>query len=625
MRLSSTVLLVVIYLLVNCIACTDPATNKKSQNKTQEELNTDTTKNKDVVKNPNEGLVARVNSEGITQAEFDEIYEQRVRTYRIKNKPVPERLKYTYKAAVLQKLINQKLLDQYMNEIKISLTATEEREAIDAYKKRLNGEKGFKRFIEKSGKSEDQVYRRIKHDALIKKTLLQETSSQVTQKELQDYYDKYSKTRYTEEAQVRISHILLPVAKNANKKLVRKKKKQARSLYKKLRKKPESFAQTAQKESGDFTSKARRGDLGYFARTGIPFISKEFEKAVSQLKEGEISDLVRTEQGFHIIKLTDKQDAQIKVSHILLKKPESQAKAQEIYQRALQEDFTALSKEVSEDERTRIRGGDLGYIYPKSRTLYGETFKKACLELEAGEVKGDIKSDLGIHIVKALHKRKQRLRASHILIKVAPKASKKLVKEARQKAKKILDELKKNPKSAASRFVRLTKKYSEDYTKDRGGDLGIFYIGGQPKISQAFEEKAFSLQINQISTPVRSHLGWHILMLTDKKESKQRTFEEVKQEITDRIQKKKMQFAKSNLLKQLRMKAKIEEFIQTRLKTKPHLRKLQRRNLMRNKKMPLRQPIHLRNKSIKSKKMRPNVIKQKLQKRNQSDKGQGRK
>ena len=49
----------------------------------------------------------------------DKIYEQRVRTYRIKNKPVPERLKYTYRSAVLQKLINNKLLDQYMQKINI--------------------------------------------------------------------------------------------------------------------------------------------------------------------------------------------------------------------------------------------------------------------------------------------------------------------------------------------------------------------------------------------------------------------------------------------------------------------------------------------------------------------------
>lgn len=593
-----------IYLLITCVACTEDSKIDSPQDEIiAGALNEDTTHNQiSPKKNLNKGMVARVNSEGITQEDFDTIYEQRVRTYRLKKKPVPERLKRTYRSAVLQKLINEKLIDQYMKSINIQLTADEERNAVESYKKRLNGEKGFQRYIENSGKTEADVYDRIKRDALINKTLSQEESTQVSTQELREYYDKYRDTRYTEKAQVRASHILVTVAKNASKKLIKKRKKDARSIYKKVRKDKDEFYKVAKTQSGDLTSKLRGGDLGFFHKSGVSFISKSFEKAVSKLKEGDISDLIRTEQGFHIVKLTDRQKAQIKVSHILLKTPEAQKTAKSIYQRALQEDFASLSKEYSQDESTRIRGGDLGYIYQKSRNLYGDDFRKECLALDAGEVKGNIKTQAGIHIIKGVHKRKERLRASHILIKVDRKASKKRVEKARKKAQMILDELRKHPKSAASRFVRLAKKYSEDHSKDRGGDLGVFYSGGQPKISYEFEKAAFGLKVNETSPPVRSHLGWHVIQLIDKKPSKIRSFEDAKSEILERLRKKKTQFTKSTLIKNLRIEAKIEELIQTKPNHLQRLKQIKLHKKIKNGRLPQRVPIHLNKKKSTSKK-----------------------
>jgi len=76
------------------------------------------------------------------------------------------------------------------------------------------------------------------------------------------------------------------------------------------------FAKLAQENSEDPGSAANGGDLGYFGKGKMV---PEFETAVFSLQVGQVSELVRTVYGFHIIKVTDKKDDQVKASHILIK------------------------------------------------------------------------------------------------------------------------------------------------------------------------------------------------------------------------------------------------------------------------------------------------------------------
>lgn len=119
---------------------------------------------------------------------------------------------------------------------------------------------------------------------------------------------------------------------------------------------------------------------------------------------------------------------------------------------------------------------------------------------------------------------KEQIRARHILIKVKDEAEK---DNALERAKKIYEEAKKED------FAQLARRYSEDEgSKDKGGDLGYFARGA---MVPEFEAKAFSLNQNEISEPVRSSLGYHVIRLEDKKPETTTPLSAVKLEIAQSI------------------------------------------------------------------------------------------
>ncbi|MCS6766202.1 MAG: SurA N-terminal domain-containing protein [Candidatus Protistobacter heckmanni] len=114
------------------------------------------------------------------------------------------------------------------------------------------------------------------------------------------------KAQYAGQEQRRASHILISAGKDAKAADKTAAKAKAQALLEALRKKPESFADVAKKESQDPGSAAQGGDLGFFGRGAMV---KAFEDTAFKLKEGEISDIVESDFGYHIIKLTGIKEA----------------------------------------------------------------------------------------------------------------------------------------------------------------------------------------------------------------------------------------------------------------------------------------------------------------------------
>ncbi|MBW1713610.1 MAG: SurA N-terminal domain-containing protein [Deltaproteobacteria bacterium] len=117
--------------------------------------------------------------------------------------------------------------------------------------------------------------------------------------------------------------------------------------------------------------------------------------------------------------------------------------------------------------------------------------------------------------------------ASHILIRLRPDAGEEQVKEARIKAQKLAERARKGED-----FAKLARENSQGPTASRGGYLGAF---GKNQMLPAFSEAAFSMEPGQISDPVRTDYGWHVILVHNVNPAKVRTFEEAKADIKARL------------------------------------------------------------------------------------------
>jgi len=127
----------------------------------------------------------------------------------------------------------------------------------------------------------------------------------------------------------------------------------------------------------------------------------------------------------------------------------------------------------------------------------------------------------------------QKVEARHILIKVAEDAEEEKVNEAQKRAQDIFDMA-----SKGQDFELLAKEYSEGPSKDKGGYLGIFE---KQSMVKPFADKAFSMKEGEISNPVRTIFGWHIIKLMAKFDASVQTMAMASETIKKELEQQEMQ------------------------------------------------------------------------------------
>jgi len=161
-------------------------------------------------------------------------------------------------------------------------------------------------------------------------------------------------------------------------------------------------------------------------------------------------------------------------------------------------------------------------------------FAKKDFEKDANVTQAEIQEYYDLHETE-FHQPEER-RARHILVKVGPDANATKVDAARKRAMHIYELLKKGKD-----FSRLAKEFSDDIgTAKKGGDLGFFRKGMMIK---PFEEKVFSMKEGEISEPIRSRFGWHIIRLDKIKPDRIRPLNEVKAVIARKLKNSKVEKA----------------------------------------------------------------------------------
>lgn len=127
-------------------------------------------------------------------------------------------------------------------------------------------------------------------------------------------------------------------------------------------------------------------------------------------------------------------------------------------------------------------------------------------------------------------KEEKTVEARHILLKMEEEPPPDVVEAKRQKALEILD----MAREEGQDFAELAKEYSEGPTKDKGGQLGAFKKGAMVK---PFSDKAFSMEPGEISEPVLTRFGWHIIKVEKVNEERTLSFDEAKEKITRKLTK----------------------------------------------------------------------------------------
>ncbi|MCE9519427.1 MAG: peptidylprolyl isomerase, partial [Verrucomicrobia bacterium] len=144
----------------------------------------------------------------------------------------------------------------------------------------------------------------------------------------------------------------------------------------------------------------------------------------------------------------------------------------------------------------------------------------------------------------------ERIRASHIFL---------TRHDQKQPDRRLeINELHRKITAGEATFDELVMKYSDDDSaKLRGGDLGWFT---RDRVPPEFAEKVFALPVDEMSAPFESHLGWHILIVKEKRPARAATFDEMKDEIAAMQDREWRETAVKRLLEDLRLKAKIVKF-----------------------------------------------------------------
>lgn len=245
-------------------------------------------------------IVAIVNGEVIHFQDVDNAAKQMIANIGISNK-------ITYKDSVIQTqaldwLIANKLLRQEVKNHVIEVTKYEVDEAIRQIKKIFPSEDKFIEALHQQNLSQREFEENVILDLKVQKLLEQQVIAnigEIDRKEAKKYYHENT-AKYQKKEEVRARHILIRVKQDAKEAEVRKARRKAQAILAQL-KNGKDFEELAETYS-EGPSAAKGGDLGYFCRGDMV---KSFEDEVFSLKPGELSDIIRTDFGFHIIKVED--------------------------------------------------------------------------------------------------------------------------------------------------------------------------------------------------------------------------------------------------------------------------------------------------------------------------------
>ncbi|MBK9120340.1 MAG: peptidylprolyl isomerase [Phycisphaerales bacterium] len=265
-------------------------------------------------------VAVRVNGEIITEAAVRVFFEDRLKAQGI-DPAMMEPMFAQVHDQIVQTLVVNQLLDAEVEKAEIKFTDDEYRarmeQDLQKYMKAqgLTREEIADRIQQQTGKSLDEfmaersaaqdVRQNFRYAALVEK--LFPDRIKISDERAREFYDAERDTRYTQREEVRASHVLVSTQGMSPEQKAEARNK-AVTILANARASGADFAALA-RDNSDCPSKSQGGDLGFFPRQGA--MVEPFAAAAYALQVGEISDLVETDFGYHIIKTTERREARV--------------------------------------------------------------------------------------------------------------------------------------------------------------------------------------------------------------------------------------------------------------------------------------------------------------------------
>jgi peptidyl-prolyl cis-trans isomerase SurA len=357
-------------------------------------------------------VVAVVNSEVVTRLDLDE--QVKVALQQLKRQGTPLPAPDVLERQLLERLVTVKVLAQSARETGLRVDDTQLQRSIEriAQENKLAPE-AFRKMLEADGIDFNRFREELRNEILISRLKEREVDSKIliTDAEI-DNYLKNLQSQGGKDDEYSLSHILVLVPEQASPEQINAKRIVAQKALDQIK----GGADFRQVSAGisDAQGALDGGPLGWRPAARLPQI---FVESVKTMKVGDVSAVLRSANGFHIIKLMDKRGnespviiSQTHARHILIRLNEvvSEAEAKQRLTNLKERiengaNFTELARLQSEDA-SASRGGDLGWLSP------GDTvpeFERAMNGLDPGQVSDPVQSPFGWHLIQVVERRSE--------------------------------------------------------------------------------------------------------------------------------------------------------------------------------------------------------------------------
>ncbi len=270
----------------------------------------------------------------------------------------------------------------------------------------------FRATLTKDGVTYDEAREQIRRELIINRVRQRRVAErvQVSEQEVKNFLAS-DLARLQLGAEYRLANIRIPLREGASASEIQAAERKARDLYQQLNQGAD-FSRAAMAHSADENA-LEGGEVGWRKPAQLP---QPFDRLISELSVGEVSEPVRTPNGFVLVKLEEKRGGtqgalreEAHVRHILIKPSEIRSDAdarvlmERIYQRLRKgEDFASLARSFSEDPGSARNGGDLDWVDPSS--LVPE-FREVMQRSPVGRLSAPFKSQFGWHVLEVLDRR----------------------------------------------------------------------------------------------------------------------------------------------------------------------------------------------------------------------------